>query len=215
MDQSNSVVQDIHFVKNFLDADDVQYIKNWVLESEQQRIGKYESWSDALIGINEPIFNKLLEKYKPKMSEISGAELVPKYTFWRLSTKGNTLPLHIDRPPCEYSITINIACSDDRIWPFYVDHEDCKRFMMSSGDAVLYNGIKYLHWRDELLSDWIIQFCMHYTNKNGPLVDVTPNTTWGSLEGTPALRSIMDHINEVSKIVKKYAAIQKTPTSEV
>lgn len=206
--------KEITFEKAFLDSSDVTYVLNNILRLEQDLDwSKYEEWTDNVVGISNVEFNDIHKKYLPKMEAITGFELIPTYSFWRVSRMNTMLPIHVDRPPCEVSITINVGYSDDKIWPFYADHEKKYKFMMSPGDGVIYSGVKYLHWRDRLKSEWAAQLCLHYVKRYGVLKDADTNLQWQNMEETPDNRELKRNAVRLNKISMEYGLI-RTPTSE-
>lgn len=206
--------KEITFEKAFLEPSDVTYALSTIFKLENNLTqSKYEEWTDNIHGVNNISFEDIHLKYLPKMEAITGFELNPTYTFWRVSRKGTMLPIHVDRPPCEVSITINVGYSGDKIWPFYADHENKYKFMMSPGDGVIYGGTRYLHWRDRLEDDWAVQLCLHYVKKTGVLKDIPNNFRWNDLQGTPDTKDIIEYARNLDRISKKYGLV-RTPTSE-
>jgi len=98
----------------------------------------------------------------PIMSEITGADLLPSYDFFRIYQKDDICRVHADRPSCEHSVSLTLAYSDDLTWPLEVGStrvttvdpcvenfgdEPYSSIEMQPGDAVLYRGIELRHGR--------------------------------------------------------------------
>ena len=77
------------------------------------------------------------------------------YSFWRLYTQGSNLPEHMDRPSCEYSVTVQIGHDKKYKWPIFMDG---KKIILKDGDAVVYKGCDVKHSREHLQGDWHSQF---------------------------------------------------------
>ena len=197
------------FVKSFLDQTDIDYILNHALKCEQSSMTEcnFEEWTQGIMKVNDAYLYPKLVKYTTKMEQLTGLKLIPKYSFWRMSLKGNRLPYHIDRPPCEISATINIGVSGEDIWPFFADHNKKYKFLMSSGDAVIYKGSEFIHWREPLASDWNIQWCIHYTRADGPLADISPAAEWNEIDKKDIrFAEILNKSDGLFKIAKELEA---------
>ncbi|MCL6699571.1 hypothetical protein LZ496_12355 [Sphingomonas sp. NSE70-1] len=98
----------------------------------------------------------------PIISEITGADLLPSYDFFRIYQKDDICRVHADRPSCEHSVSLTLAYSDGVTWPLEVGSErittvdPCvesfgdepySSIEMQPGDAVLYRGIELRHGR--------------------------------------------------------------------
>lgn len=131
----------------------------------------------------------LMETLKDKAEEVTGLELCPSYTYYRIYRPGDSLARHSDREPCEISMTVCLGQSygvDSSIesWPIYVDPEshnspnDFKSAQRTGlcvelgvGDALFYRGCELEHWREPLIASdgsYLVQLFVHYLDKNGP-----------------------------------------------
>lgn len=118
----------------------------------------------------DPLIEVLLKKLLPVVEEKTELQLEPTYSFSRVYQEGEELIPHVDRPSCEISVTINVACTGE-IWPIWMQYEnkDPVKCMLEPGDAVIYKGCEVTHWRRKLPEGQInVQFMLHYVNKNGP-----------------------------------------------
>ena len=161
-------------VKNMVDEQTVktisQYFENkinrgeWVAKPE--KASKLEYYADPLIEV-------LLKECLPVVEEQTRLELEPTYSFSRVYQEGEELIPHTDRPSCEISATINVACTGD-IWPIWMQYEsnDPVKCLLEPGDAVIYKGCEVTHWRRKLPKGHInVQFMLHYVDKNGPCAE--------------------------------------------
>lgn len=106
----------------------------------------------------------------PKMEKIAGEKLFPTYSYARVYRNGAVLEEHRDRPSCEVSVSIQMASEgikNKNGWGITMGQETLH---LSDCDAVIYNGIKVPHKRDELLcesSGFQVQVFCHYVKANG------------------------------------------------
>jgi alkylated DNA repair dioxygenase AlkB len=117
----------------------------------------------------DPLIEVMLKQCLPLIEEQTGLELEPTYSFSRVYQEGEQLIPHTDRPSCEVSVTINVACTGDT-WPIWMQYEDkdSVKCMLEPGDAVIYRGCEVTHWRRKLpKGDINVQFMLHYVDKNG------------------------------------------------
>ena len=110
----------------------------------------------------DPLIQVYLTSKKPIVEKIFGLELNESYSFWRCYTYNANLEKHIDRPACEYSVTVNV--DSDQKWPIFMEGNS---ITLNKGDAVVYKGAEIEHWRDAFEGDYNMQFFLHYVDKNG------------------------------------------------
>jgi hypothetical protein len=127
---------------------------------------------DSLGGYADPVFDGLLEYLRPTIEERSGLALHPTYSFFRLYRHGDVLKRHRDRPACEISVTLNIGQTPEESWPIYVEgNTGPYEALLVPGDALLYRGIDYFHWREAYPGNRLVQVFLHYVDRYGPHVD--------------------------------------------
>ena len=61
----------------------------------------------------------LLEKLAPKVSELVGSSLLPTCAYVQIYKKGGILPLHVDIPECEVTVTITLDYDSKALWPLF------------------------------------------------------------------------------------------------
>lgn len=112
---------------------------------------------------------KILNSYLPEVEKYFNVTLLPTYCFLRKYLKGEQLKKHKDRTACEYSVTLNIETNTR--WPlnFQLDENNVyEGYTTSPGDAILYKGCEYTHWRRPLEEGFQNQLFLHYVDANGP-----------------------------------------------
>lgn len=100
----------------------------------------------------------------PIIGELTGADILPSYDYFRIYQKDDICRVHSDRPSCEHSVSLTLASSDGLPWPLQIGSERVKNespcvedfgdepFVavdMEPGDAVLYRGIDLRHGRTQ------------------------------------------------------------------
>lgn len=118
----------------------------------------------------DPLMEVMLVNSKGAVEEIAGCDLLPTYSYSRVYVEGDELERHVDRPSCEYSVTVNVAC-DGEPWPIWMQYGDAEptKVILNPGDAVVYKGCDVHHWRNKMIHTRVnAQFMLHYVDKNGP-----------------------------------------------
>lgn len=162
-------------VKELVDAETVktisQYFENKINRGEWTAKSEISGGEASKLGYYaDPLVEVLLKQCLPAIEQHTGLLLEPTYSFSRVYQEGEELLPHTDRPSCEISATINVACTGD-IWPIWMQYEDRDpvKCMLEPGDAVIYKGCEVTHWRRKLPKGHInVQFMLHYVDKNGP-----------------------------------------------
>jgi hypothetical protein len=116
-----------------------------------------------------PLMEKLLVKLVPAVEAASGRNVYPTYSYFRVYTKGDALAKHKDRPACEISLSLCLGYRAPAPWPLFVEGSSgvCAA-ELNVGDAVLYKGMKCLHWREPFEGEVAAQVFLHYVDQNGP-----------------------------------------------
>ncbi len=98
----------------------------------------------------------------PIIAELTGADVLPSYDYFRIYRQGDICRVHADRPSCEHSLSLTLVYSDGVPWPLEVGSiretelrpcveewgdEPYTSVAMQPGDAVLYRGMDLRHAR--------------------------------------------------------------------
>lgn len=121
----------------------------------------------------DPLMEVMLVNSKGAVEEIVGCDLLPTYSYSRVYVEGDDLERHVDRPSCEYSVTVNVAC-DGEPWPIWMQYGDAEpaKITLNPGDAVVYKGCDVHHWRNKMVHTRVnAQFMLHYVAKDGPFAE--------------------------------------------
>jgi len=165
-------------VPKFIDEQSIKTISQYF----ENKIKRGEWLSKEIISASDsskfsyyadPLIETILKEYLPVVEEHTGLNLAPTYSFSRLYQEGEELQPHTDRPSCEISVTVNVACTGNP-WPIWMQYEDNDplKLILSAGDAVIYKGCETMHWRRKLVKDQMnVQFMLHYIDINGPYAE--------------------------------------------
>ena len=145
--------------------------------TDQQVPGTYSCYAD-------PVMETLLLQGLQGMREITGLNLVPTYSYWRLYKQGDVLKRHKDRPSCEVSTTLCLGYNNENLkgkkkdwekynWPMWVDEtggfgNKGVPIHMEPGDMIVYRGCIVEHWREPFIGNNHAQVFLHYNDVDGP-----------------------------------------------
>lgn len=163
-------------VKNFVGKETANFLYEYLQFSTKVYIAEGDDMAkegDSMVpGCLGPrsgdlTFDSFLNFMHKRVEDITEKELYPTYTYARLYVTGNEMPKHIDRPACEYSLTLKLGDSGNGNWPIIIAD---KEVFLEDGDAVLYKGCEVEHWRNKCeIPDYKLgQLFLHYVDKNGP-----------------------------------------------
>lgn len=114
-------------------------------------------------------FEGLLAHLRPKIEKCCGCRLFPTYSYFRLYKHGDRLPRHRDRRACEISLSLNIGQVPPTPWPLEIEGRSGHfSASLDPGDALLYRGIDYPHWRARYGGERLVQAFLHYVDRDGP-----------------------------------------------
>jgi len=139
--------------------------------TDKQVPGTYSCYAD-------PAMETLLLQGLDGMRKITGLNLAPTYSYWRLYKNGDVLKRHKDRPSCEISTTICIGYDNSNVdaskypdwdWPMFIKEKNGKEIPihMKPGDMIIYRGCEVEHWREPLWANNHAQVFLHYNEKGG------------------------------------------------
>lgn len=115
-------------------------------------------------------FEALLESsIKDLVEKETGISVYPAYSYARIYYNDADMPIHSDRPSCEYSVTCCID-TDGTSWPIgFINRKGEKVYIhQNPGDIIIYSGCELEHWRDKYEGEEQVQCFLHYVNANGP-----------------------------------------------
>ena len=188
-------------IKNFLSKEQADFIYNYgIIRRNRAAIMKQSKWKDYRPDIDgtfedkqvpdtyscysDPMMETLLLQGLNGMRKITGLNLAPTYSYWRLYKNGDDLKRHKDRPSCEVSTTLCLGYNNQNLkdkkkdwqkysWPMWVDKtggfgNKGTPIYMEPGDMIVYRGCEIEHWREKFLGNDHAQVFLHYNNVDGP-----------------------------------------------
>ncbi len=118
-----------------------------------ESVGRYSRYA-------YPLFKDSFYAVKKRLEIEIGKKLYPSYWFDRYYYDGSILKSHIDRDPCEISVSIQLRTNLEKPWSFGIEdgNEMPHLFKLNDGDGVVYKGCERFHWRSkfpvEYDTDW-------------------------------------------------------------
>ena len=140
---------------------------------------------------NFPHYKEQYNKIRLEVEKQIGRKLYNTYYFDRFYYPGQVLDYHVDRGPCEISVSVHIGTNlegDDMRWPFYIESPDKYKYkdekkvevleyggisghLLQPGDGIVYKGCECPHWRDEMPGQqghhYYHQVFFHYVIQDG------------------------------------------------
>ena len=174
------------YVKDVIPQNLTQFLTHVLLRTEHelkiQNIPQGDAQVQGALAVmgHSLIFDTVAERIWPFLETILEEELIPTYSYARLYTNGNELPVHTDRPSCEISLSIQLGRSHHYSWPIYAGNQ---RFDLAEGDGMLYSGCTVPHWRnvcagpDNYYSGQL--FC-HFVRAQGPYAEYAGDQRWNN-----------------------------------
>jgi len=137
-----------------------KFNNDWGTSGDGQCPKSYSMYGDIAM-------DNLLNSLTDKISEKSGYDLFPTYSYGRVYEKGAELEKHTDRESCAISGTLCLGGTD--VWPIYLKDVNEKEIEINlkQGDILLYSGCELEHWRNEFEGELCTQVFLHYNDKNG------------------------------------------------
>lgn len=137
-------------------------------EGDSQSPNSFSNYGDIA-------FDTLLATLTNDMNKITGLNLIPAYSYFRIYSNGHVLRRHKDRASCEVSTTLCLGYTT-KGWPIYIDTSGKKgqkgiSVDLKPGDMMVYRGVVSEHWREPFDGDKISQVFLHYNNIDGPFKD--------------------------------------------
>lgn len=165
-------------VKEILSKDVVSIASQYVLLDElidpsgdvdKQVPNSHSKYADKLM-------ESILLHLKPAVEFVSGYELLPTYSYYRIYRPGHELLPHTDRPACEVSVTVSFNQNYQEqngkyTWPMFVEG---KPVTLEPGDGIVYMGMELEHWREKFVApeySYHIQGFFHYVIADGKHAD--------------------------------------------
>jgi len=171
-------------INNFISSDFIQTISTYMeycvnqssyMDNLNPTTDKAKDPTSRFSRYADPLIETILVDKLSEIEKNVGKELYPTYSYSRVYMGEDVLSAHVDRPSCEYSVTVNVATLGHP-WPIYFKKEGSPQtqMLLEPGDAAVYKGCEMMHWRNPMPfsgSKINVQFMLHYVDKDGPYSD--------------------------------------------
>lgn len=162
----------IAVIKQLMEERTRRRIVDWMIRRiVLQDVASDEQVSKAYAFPRPPFEIDLMKRLLYPVSLKTGLSLQPSYVYGRIYLRGSSLSKHVDRPECQVTVSVALGhSSNSGGWPIFVeDYEGRSRCVcLTPGDALLMDGIRLPHWREELTEAWQAQLFLHFlANKRG------------------------------------------------
>tara|TARA_R100000149_G_C5856425_1_gene123574 strand:+ start:54 stop:650 length:597 start_codon:yes stop_codon:yes gene_type:complete len=144
--------------------------KNYIYPSDEWGVFG-DSQVDTYSVYGDVMMDTILLYCTSAVSKATNLKLIPTYSYARFYLKGNDLKKHRDRPACEFSATLNLAC--DKVWPIFLG--DNIKIDLNPGDILVYKGTDVTHWREPFTGEYCVQTFLHYNKEGGDTFDGRPH----------------------------------------
>ncbi len=119
----------------------------------------------------DPCYDTLMLLSTEPTSAAINKKLVPLFSEARAYKNGDYVLPHKHLDHCEYTVSLCLGGVYEKLWPLWLMERDSPNppFLaaLNPGDAVIYEGNKYLHWRDDFEGISHYQLEMHYADAEG------------------------------------------------
>jgi hypothetical protein len=114
----------------------------------------------------------LLMDLLPFAERVTGLQLFPTYSYFRVYKKGDLLVRHTDRDSCEITLSLALGYEAKSPWPLLLEAPDgtCS-IELFPGDILVYRGMECPHWREPMEGELAAQVFLHYVDQNGPYAE--------------------------------------------
>ena len=99
-----------------------------------------------------PQYRQTHTKIRKIIEEVIGRRLYNTYYYDRFYFTGQELWRHLDRPPCEISVSVHVRTNLKQPWPIFIRKQNGENVSieLKSGDGLLYKGCERPHWREKM-----------------------------------------------------------------
>ncbi len=163
-------------IQNFLKPELVEFLTNYIYlckkVSETSNTNKYLEGDGQVSGAKfvtygDIAIDSLLETYFPKIQEVWDKKLYPSFTYARIYGAGTGLDMHRDRIGSDVTCSVKLSGPP---FPFVINGEEGsaerpQHYIISQGDALVWNGNKYTHGHSDEISEeglHLLLICTEY-----------------------------------------------------
>ena len=179
------------FIRKFLPDEICNFVYNYCIlkfSQEEEIEDRIDFQTHSFISrYGDPVMETILDMTTPVIEQNVGKKLWPANSFFRIYDKTSDLPIHTDRGSCEYTIALCLGAQpSDKPYNIYLGeldpnsdygyfYDDKKwekvkiehKFPMLPNDALIFQGVNKVHWREYCEHDHYITVFLHYVEQEG------------------------------------------------
>ena len=176
---------DYEVVNNIYPPETAKIIRDYYYDMiKEKRFSLGDKQSNRYKARNDKISRILNYDLVPVISKIAGKKMKASYTYLSAYIKGCDLPLHTDRPECEFTCSYLIAKDDTGIsWPIYVEKktdrgsngrckytvtdEECITLECEENGLMMFKGAAkggHAHMRKKYEGDYAYYVLLHFVS---------------------------------------------------
>ena len=177
------------FIENFLPNQVLNILNSYCIMKYSNKIEfKVDVQTSSLISEHsDPLMETILDLTTPVVEQNLSKKLYPTYSFLRIYDKGSDLPIHNDRPSCEYTVALCLGsgpaekpyeifvgeADDTSDYKYYDTQGNFNRYKinykypMKPNNALIFKGMEDIHWRESCEHDHFITVFLHYVDQEG------------------------------------------------
>jgi hypothetical protein len=177
------------FIENFLPNQVLTILNSYcILKYSNKKSFKVDTQTSSLISEHSDfLMETICDLSTPVVEQNVGKKLFPTYSFLRIYDKGSDLPIHKDRPSCEYTVALCLGADPiDEPYELFVgevdESSDYKyfdaegnynrykinyKYPMKPNNALIFKGMNNIHWREICTHDHFITVFLHYVDQQG------------------------------------------------
>jgi len=182
------------FIKEFLPKEILVVVQNYcLLKYANPEFISADSQTGSFIShYNDYLMESLMDLSTPVVEKNVQKKLFPTYSFFRIYDRLSDLPVHTDRPSCEYTVALSLGSdpvekpyeifvgeADDTSDYKYYDESRKKfnryridhKFPMVPNNAIIFKGMEKIHWREYCEHDYFMTVFLHYVDQEGDYKD--------------------------------------------
>jgi len=139
---------------------------DWGKLEDNQANGIYSCYSDILT-------DTVLQILKPKVEKIIKEKIFPLYSYYRIYTKNDVLPKHLNTKQFYISCLLHIGKNKFPI-TLNINNEE-KTINLNNGDLLIYRGGEVNQTKEMFGDNTAIQIFFYYTNNKDLMWDAKPH----------------------------------------
>lgn len=148
----------ILFLENFLTQNECNKLNDIAfahLEANKFMFEGTEEYYANSYGFEKlPEYTKKLQELTPKILKMCGnKDMRAETVYTRAYFNGAILKKHTDRKYLDLSLSVCTYKSIEHDWPLFIEKAEgvVEKFSTKPGDAILFQGRRYAHWRESLI----------------------------------------------------------------